>query len=823
MSKERVLTADIEAVGLIPDIRPGHREDIHIIHCKDYGTGELFTFFDDYEDRINPVWLDDYEDGYKAGDIEDGMKFLHDCKILIMQNVSGYDALALEKVFGKKVFNRNHFEATSDPEFPFKTMDTYTMSCTLNPERKLHPSAYTQGLGKTGPHSIAAHGIRMGRPKPGHEDWSCLTCEMIHRVEEDVEIGEDFYRYLMKEWREQMGRPNKQTGLHIGNAYWCELRMAFAVARQANRGFAVDVKLIGELLVELDDQTNETFDGFRPHMPQRLKKKKINDKQLEGYIEGVEGYAKLYGATNAAQLAIEYENAMYELGFRASYLSTNWTITKKNGEYNAACLKVNTKARGFMQDHAIPPLAGAYSPLVWEDIPLGNRDEVKQILFKYGWVGVNYNDAETQYIEDNDELPKPWAGKIDDDSLKKWEESDHEVPDWCKGIAAWYVLMSRRTQLCNAKDPASFDLNGIWPKQTNGKRQCRGILPRAVCHDEESEWYGQEAEKYYEANKSWPVSGHWRVPAVAFHAATNTFRMRHRIVVNIPSRGLYGKEMRRIFIAGPGKKLLGCDGAGLELRMLAHFMNSKEYTDIVLNGDIHTHNMKMAGLPVRDMAKTFIYAFLYGSGIPNLARQLGLDINDMAKAVAKFKRDLPQLAKLLERVEAAGKKFGYLLSVDGRWGRIRSRSGQLALHTALNVLLQMTGSLVMKYAHIRAEDECLAAGIIDDIRDFPIVAHVHDEGQMEVDADQVEVFSYHIHSSEWEVEEKREHLDEQGRMWSAPEIVAKENDELWIVERQYHPIGEQYCKGLTWAGEFLGLRCPTAGEYKIADSWEGTH
>lgn len=823
MSKNRIITADIEAVGLLPDLRIGHREDMHIIHAKDFETGEMFTFFDEFDDRIDAVWLDDYEDGFKSGSLEEGMKFLRDCKILIMQNVSGYDALALEKVFGKKTFNRNHFEATSDPRFPFKTMDTYTMSCTLNPERKLHPSAYTQGLGKTGPHSIAAHGIRMGRHKPDHEDWSHLSADMIHRVEEDVEIGEDFYKFLMKEWVEQKGRPNKQTGLDIANAYWCELRMAFAVARQAERGFAIDVKFVGALIDELDEQIHGTHDAFRPHMPQRLKKKKISEKQLDGYVDGVEGYSKLYGATNASQLAIEYENEMYKQGLRASYLTTNWTITKKNGEYNAASTKCIAAARGFMQDHPKPPIAGAYSPLSWEDIPLGNRDEVKQILYKYGWRGVNYNDAETEYMEDNDgALPKPWSGKIDDDSLKKWEESDHEVPEWCKGIAAWYVLVSRRTQLCNAKDPASFELNGIWPKQANGKRQCRGILPRAICHDEGDEWYGKEAQEFYEVHKSWPVSGHWRVPAVAFHAATNTFRMRHRIVVNIPSRGLYGKEMRRVFIAGPGKKLLGCDGAGLELRMLAHFMNDPVYTDIVLNGDIHTYNMKMAGLPVRDMAKTFIYAFLYGSGIPNLARQLGLDINDMGAAVAKFKRELPHLAKLLDRVQAAGKKFGYLLAVDGRWGRIRSRGGDLALHTALNVLLQMTGSLVMKYAHIKAEDECVAAGIIEDIRDFPLVAHVHDEGQMEVDADQVEERWFTIHKDKWEVEEKTQYFDEKGRMWSAPRITETEGD-FFIVHRQYHPIGEQYCKGLAFAGEFLNLRCETAGEYMIGDSWEDTH
>jgi len=42
--------------------------------------------------------------------------------------------------------------------------------------------------------------------------------------------------------------------------------------------------------------------------------------------------------------------------------------------------------------------------------------------------------------------------------------------------------------------------------------------------------------------------------------------------------------------------------------MLAHFMNDPEYIKQVIHGDIHTYNQEMAGLPTRDMAKTFIYA-----------------------------------------------------------------------------------------------------------------------------------------------------------------------------------------------------------------------
>jgi len=84
-------------------------------------------------------------------------------------------------------------------------------------------------------------------------------------------------------------------------------------------------------------------------------------------------------------------------------------------------------------------------------------------------------------------------------------------------------------------------------------------------------------------------------------------------IENAKGKVPYGAECRELFLADEGHVLLGCDGAGLELRCLAHFMNDGgRYADIVLNGkkedgtDIHTMNQKAAGLPSRANAKTFI-------------------------------------------------------------------------------------------------------------------------------------------------------------------------------------------------------------------------
>ena len=107
-----------------------------------------------------------------------------------------------------------------------------------------------------------------------------------------------------------------------------------------------------------------------------------------------------------------------------------------------------------------------------------------------------------------------------------------------------------------------------------------------------------------------------------------------------------GAHAWRYFIPPGHDAFVGGDGAALELRMLAHYLNyvptmllkamdeqgvdfvkaygknftraqlneakhsAEEYRHQVLSGDIHTHNQKLAGLPTRKAAKSFIYAFL---------------------------------------------------------------------------------------------------------------------------------------------------------------------------------------------------------------------
>ena len=88
----------------------------------------------------------------------------------------------------------------------------------------------------------------------------------------------------------------------------------------------------------------------------------------------------------------------------------------------------------------------------------------------------------------------------------------------------------------------------------------------------------------------------------------------------------FGKECRQLFYAPDGYKLVGCDVSGLEARVVAHYLARYDnglFGDTVLKGDIHTDNQKALGLPSRELAKTFLYAILYGAGVQRLGEIVG--------------------------------------------------------------------------------------------------------------------------------------------------------------------------------------------------------
>jgi DNA polymerase I-like protein with 3'-5' exonuclease and polymerase domains len=246
-----------------------------------------------------------------------------------------------------------------------------------------------------------------------------------------------------------------------------------------------------------------------------------------------------------------------------------------------------------------------------------------------------------------------------------------------------------------------------------------------------------------------------------------TGRMTHMKpnMAQVPNSGSpYGHECRDLWIVEKGYKLVGIDASGLELRMLAHYMNDNVYTHEVVSGDIHTANQTAAGLQTRNQAKTFIYAFLYGAGSAKIGSIVGGSAKEGQKLIDSFLRNTPKLKALREKVARIYAKEGWLPGLDGRKLLVRAE------HSALNTLLQGAGAIVMKQAVVILHKKLRKSKI-----GFKIVANVHDE---------------------WQIEVEESRADEAGQ------------------------LGKQAIKE---AGIVLNMRCPLDGEYKVGNSWKETH
>ena len=239
----------------------------------------------------------------------------------------------------------------------------------------------------------------------------------------------------------------------------------------------------------------------------------------------------------------------------------------------------------------------------------------------------------------------------------------------------------------------------------------------------------------------------------------------------------YGKECRSLFIPRDGTVLCGFDASGLELRCAAHYLSSYDngaYIKTVTDGDPHAANQKAAGLATRDQSKTFIYALIYGAGyqklgsiaLPDGAENEQIKIGKQLKE--KFFLGMPAFKKLINAIRQKFKIVGHLKGLDGRELRIRSE------HSSVNLLFQSAGAIIMKQTLINFWKTLLQQGYVHQ-EDYWLVVNVHDEFQ-----------------------------------WECAEYNAEH-------------FGEVARKSIKRAGEFLKVKCPLDGEWKMGKNWSETH
>ena len=217
-------------------------------------------------------------------------------------------------------------------------------------------------------------------------------------------------------------------------------------------------------------------------------------------------------------------------------------------------------------------------------------------------------------------------------------------------------------------------------------------------------------------------------------------------VQNIPVRSEIGREIRRAFVAPPGKVLLSCDYSQIELRLLAHIAKDPTLVQAFQNDeDIHAATAaKVFDVPLeqvtpdqRRQAKTINFAVIYGQSAFALAATLGIGAATASTWIKDYFDRLPGVKQYVEETTALAHRQKYVSTLMGRRRYLPELDSgnhnlrQFGERAAVNMPIQGTAADIMKlamrvvYDYLR--NECGGG--------CTMLLQVHDELLFEVDAD----------------------------------------------------------------------------------------
>jgi DNA polymerase-1 len=230
-------------------------------------------------------------------------------------------------------------------------------------------------------------------------------------------------------------------------------------------------------------------------------------------------------------------------------------------------------------------------------------------------------------------------------------------------------------------------------------------------------------------------------------AATGRLSSNSPNLQNIPVRTEQGREIRRAFIAEPGRYLLSADYSQIELRILAHVTQDPALLEGFRQGyDIHaTTAARLFGIPLnqvtknqRRIAKTTVFGTIYGISAFGLAARTDLSRDEAQRLINGLFETYPGIKRLFDETLAFGREHGYVETLFGRrryFGRGRdnalvtaSGSRRLAAEReAINAPIQGTSADLIKMAMNRLFAELNKGGYA-----AKMILQVHDELLLEV-------------------------------------------------------------------------------------------
>ncbi|MCL4221835.1 MAG: DNA polymerase I [Phycisphaerales bacterium] len=198
-------------------------------------------------------------------------------------------------------------------------------------------------------------------------------------------------------------------------------------------------------------------------------------------------------------------------------------------------------------------------------------------------------------------------------------------------------------------------------------------------------------------------------------AATGRLSSSDPNLQNIPIRTDLGREIRRAFIAPPGRVLITADYSQIELRLLAHLSRDPALIEAFQAGeDIHAAvAAQIHGVPLAEVtkqqrhgAKMVNFGIVYGITAFGLARRLGCEQAEAARIIDDYKRRFAGITTFLEECIQQARRKGYVATMLQRRRPIADIESNnptrraLAERVAINSVVQGSAADLIKLAMV---------------------------------------------------------------------------------------------------------------------------
>ena len=226
-------------------------------------------------------------------------------------------------------------------------------------------------------------------------------------------------------------------------------------------------------------------------------------------------------------------------------------------------------------------------------------------------------------------------------------------------------------------------------------------------------------------------------------AATGRLSSTDPNLQNVPVRTPTGRQLRQVFVAGPGfDSLLSADYSQIEMRIMAHVSGDQRLIDAFLSGrDFHVVTAaRVFGCDPaevtpaqRSRVKAMNYGLAYGLSAFGLAGQLGIGVNEAKVLMDEYFEVFGSVREYLAQLVADARRTGYTETILGRRRYLpdlnsSSRTRRdMAERMALNAPIQGSAADIIKLAMIDVAAALSQQGLAS-----RLLLQVHDELVFEV-------------------------------------------------------------------------------------------